>query len=1849
MKHARLVLTLAACGLAWVFAACDKPAPTPTPPPVAPPKDPVKPLNPPKDPTPVASTAWTPRAEPLKGDIVVAVIDTGVDAEHPALKGKVLEGVNLAPVPGDTKDQVGHGTAVAGLICADSEEDQFDGVCAKQPVKILPIKVTTPLDSSALPTVVGLAVQEAVKRGAHVICVPMGGSFTSDALETGMAQAKEKGILVLAAAGVGSPATHDFYPAAHPWAISCTGEREASTEKVGDKEIQFYYRAELANHSGKTELMGPIFAKVIAPGGGFASLQGTSVACAQAAGLTARLMAANRDWSAQRVRDVLTLSGSPIFNGNAFLHCPARHIDAEILASQYADAVARPADLAVLWALLTPDPKPGQAFDLTVTVRNVGGSPGAGSLTSRILSQANGSRVDIAVLQSGESCRVRVPMLGLAKGSHSCEVVLSQTDGGNSANDRLKYTVAPDPREGTALCFLNRLEGMRSDSDKAVLRSLIHNPNNKPIETKLIVAISEPDAELSMKLEAGESREIELHLVLAKPAEGKTGKVVSLEIKEGGELYADEDILFDMSRSSYSPQYADVWGLKEVIVDAPASIAASRSTIPFMLFTPEIHTAQIPEKYEYERQDNGRRYPASGVWISDIMIDLLAPDQAATYSPTDKFDVDFPVGHGLFIAHHPLGTDNLIGPKTLWHDHGTYRVEDWCGTAFNRNEFLGWKYHDGWHAIIMVPREDVEFFRKRDYSGTRSQFFRVGVRYYDLSEHPDTTSLPSKGRKGRSDRENEPTELWQESVLRVDFDVDPPRLDAEGHYYDVHVHTASEFSRDKVEPRLAFGGPPWMIARCAHAMGLIDDSHLLSTLLRVHPKGQSFAAKHGLSLATDVLITTDHNCFLTDRDEPSAAPFGGEQFGGYEFGMLRQYFGRGANQELAMAKPFAAAGAMHALVYGAEPIEGPWHGGRGMRPMLAAVRDTLDAVTLTDDVLSYLDNVPETKFLKPPIDLVARMLHLLKHGVGATQAQRDGVRDGLQKLLQVVLEKASGKKIDLALIRNFCNLWGDLSATDLKKVLKEIDEALTAAEGRKEQNKWDVLNTEDLLIPRDNSYVAAHPFLGTKPLVEDKPNTPGDLAWQEGELMRAANMTWGFKGAERYPRRFPFRGVQLWNEPHFYSAKFSRPSDLAALNLWRAGVLQPELKWNEELSFGLHYYLKELIQPGLRWSFEPDIAREDGAKRLLLRKMYHFAGSDAHGSFNYTTGVGATMFTEPKFESVFALIGFGHGTESHTSHYGAARVYAQKASLDEVLEGRVVCTDGPVVWPELDTDVRFDSLTSIWHDSWTVATKANNADGEIGGGGKFDGERTALARRGCPDMVLRWRAAGDAGLSGRVKRLEAYRVTADQERVARAVRGMQVPFLEPAATFPNADGMGQQYALLGSAFGPTEPGVLMVGGYTSDSDAGLFDIKERRCLANPIWVSTVEIGASARPVVVDGKAYIPKGQFVATFRTDHSMYDMVAQPTVWAKQLNVNGDSVLAAYRLIPVWRGDTVGWWENEERQIGGKLVRVADCVMTAMNEENIPLGPDWYPVEGIDSFAVIWANPRDAFGNSLNSVANLLEVGVPAGTVTTGDGGGSGDGGGPPDEKPVETGGRNDLPPDTCSLNVRPGEEVQLPKGATCDGKKIPPGTWTVPELPDKGLSLVVSCGAQTLTLLLTSSAAPSPAFLDRTNPGFYGAVPTPGKGTPTLSLKNHTQKTVETPEPVFVSGSTYVFSAPQAEPGACDLTVTQGTASATTPLEAVAATISWDAADAQPGEVRALRVTLEGASTPEKWLLSGTIDITNGQVVSVADPARISIKGASLTVTDLPGSVVDVAQVRALQTGKMTAVSRLRALKR
>ena len=53
-----------------------------------------------------------------KEDVIVAVVDTGVDLNHPDLKGKLLEGYNVVDPKSKPLDDVGHGTHVAGIIGA---------------------------------------------------------------------------------------------------------------------------------------------------------------------------------------------------------------------------------------------------------------------------------------------------------------------------------------------------------------------------------------------------------------------------------------------------------------------------------------------------------------------------------------------------------------------------------------------------------------------------------------------------------------------------------------------------------------------------------------------------------------------------------------------------------------------------------------------------------------------------------------------------------------------------------------------------------------------------------------------------------------------------------------------------------------------------------------------------------------------------------------------------------------------------------------------------------------------------------------------------------------------------------------------------------------------------------------------------------------------------------------------------------------------------------------------------------------------------------------------------------------------------------------------------------------------------------------------------------------------------------------------------------------------------------------------------------------------------------------------------------------------------------------------------
>ncbi len=145
------------------------------------------------------------RIEGIDGTgIKVAVIDTGVDFNHPDLfgwgpEGKVVGGYNFIQENLPPLDTNGHGTQVAGVIAADG---QINGIAPK--AKILAYKVSEDGEgvSSELIT---RAIEKAIEDGADIINISLGVNKTNTKIELAVNHALEREIFVVTAAGNDGP------------------------------------------------------------------------------------------------------------------------------------------------------------------------------------------------------------------------------------------------------------------------------------------------------------------------------------------------------------------------------------------------------------------------------------------------------------------------------------------------------------------------------------------------------------------------------------------------------------------------------------------------------------------------------------------------------------------------------------------------------------------------------------------------------------------------------------------------------------------------------------------------------------------------------------------------------------------------------------------------------------------------------------------------------------------------------------------------------------------------------------------------------------------------------------------------------------------------------------------------------------------------------------------------------------------------------------------------------------------------------------------------------------------------------------------------------------------------------------------------------------------------------------------------------------------------------------------------------------------------------------------------------------------------------------------------------------
>jgi thermitase len=158
--------------------------------------------------------------------VIVAVVDTGVDASHEDLSGAVLTGCNLVSgtITGgicsdtDTGDDNGHGTEAAGLIAARIDNGLgIAGVCGS--CKILPVKALSS-DGSGSDSNIALGIEWAADHGAQVINLSLAVGAADPVLHDAVAYAVAKGALVVAGAGNAGSSNPTTYPGGYPAAFT---------------------------------------------------------------------------------------------------------------------------------------------------------------------------------------------------------------------------------------------------------------------------------------------------------------------------------------------------------------------------------------------------------------------------------------------------------------------------------------------------------------------------------------------------------------------------------------------------------------------------------------------------------------------------------------------------------------------------------------------------------------------------------------------------------------------------------------------------------------------------------------------------------------------------------------------------------------------------------------------------------------------------------------------------------------------------------------------------------------------------------------------------------------------------------------------------------------------------------------------------------------------------------------------------------------------------------------------------------------------------------------------------------------------------------------------------------------------------------------------------------------------------------------------------------------------------------------------------------------------------------------------------------------------------------------------
>ncbi len=287
-----------------------------------------------------AQAAWDASQGYGSASVIIAILDSGVDVDHPDLRRVAgYDFGNNDSNPDDDATGAGHGTCCAGVAASVNNSIGAAGIAAGS--SIMPCKVANSAGSMYF-SYIQNALYWAADNGAHIISMSLGAAISSDpATDTAINYAYNAGCVILAATGNENMSTIS-YPAIHAnvigvGAASPCGERKRSSSSSGEvnpgvsTDPNGYtcdgerwwgsnYGVTTANAAGAVDIIAPTILPTtdIIGSGGYRSgdyepfFNGTSCATPYAAGVCALIKSKNPTWTNVQIRNQLVNTAQDI-------------------------------------------------------------------------------------------------------------------------------------------------------------------------------------------------------------------------------------------------------------------------------------------------------------------------------------------------------------------------------------------------------------------------------------------------------------------------------------------------------------------------------------------------------------------------------------------------------------------------------------------------------------------------------------------------------------------------------------------------------------------------------------------------------------------------------------------------------------------------------------------------------------------------------------------------------------------------------------------------------------------------------------------------------------------------------------------------------------------------------------------------------------------------------------------------------------------------------------------------------------------------------------------------------------------------------------------------------------------------------------------------------------------------------------------------------------------------------------------------------------------------------------------------------------------------------------------------